>query len=104
MNKKLIGFMLLLALPLAAAAEMNALPDAHKHVEHLTKELSLTSDQQVKVEAIFNTQREKMKAAHEEAKTALKAVFTPEQLTKFEAIQEKHQEMHKEKMGKTAKR
>jgi Spy/CpxP family protein refolding chaperone len=107
MNKKLIGFMLILTLPLVAVAEVNPPPqppDSHKRVEHLTKELGLTSDQQVKVEAIFNTQREKMKAAHEEAQTALKAVFTPEQLTKFEAIQDKHKAMCRERMSaKTAK-
>jgi Spy/CpxP family protein refolding chaperone len=104
MTKKLIGLMLLLTLPLTAVAEMDAPPDSHKRVEHLTKELSLTSEQQVKVEAIFDTQKEKMKAAHEEAQAGLKAVLTPEQLTKFEAMQEKHQEMRREKMGKTAKR
>lgn len=98
MNKKLIALMLLLTLPLTAIAEMDAPPDSHKRVEHLTKELSLTSEQQVKVEAIFTTQREKMKAAHEEAQAALKAVFTPEQLTKFEAMQEKRQKMRKERM------
>lgn len=115
MNKKLIGFMLILTLPLVAVAEMNPPPqppatemspppDSHKRVEHLTKELGLTSDQQVKVEAIFNTQREKMKAAHQEAQTALKAVFTPEQQTKFEAIQDKHKAMRRERMSaKTAK-
>lgn len=98
MNKKLIALMLLLTLPLTAIAEMDAPPDSHKRVEHLTKELGLTSEQQVKVEAIFTTQREKMKAAHEEAQAGLKAVFTPEQLTKFEAMQEKRQKMRRERM------
>jgi len=97
MNKKLIGLMLLLTLPLTAAAEMDAPFDSHKRVEHLTKELGLNSEQQVKVEAIFNTQREKIKAAHEEAQASLKAVFTPEQMTKFEAMQEKRQQMRKER-------
>jgi len=104
MNKQLIGLMLTLTLPLLAVAEVNQPPDSHKRIEHLTKELSLTSDQQVKVEAIFNTQREKMKAAHEEAQTALKTVLTPEQLTKFEAIQDRHKAMRRERMSaKTAK-
>lgn len=97
MNKKLIGLMLLLTLPLTAVAEMDTPFDSHKRVEHLTKELGLNSEQQVKVEAIFDVQKQKLKAIHEETQANLKAVFTPEQMTKFEAMQEKRQQMRKER-------
>ena len=100
MNRKLIGLIVLLALPLAAVAEMEGMPDSSKRVEHLTKELGLTAEQQTKVKAIFDTQREKMKAIHDETHASLQAVFTPEQLTKFDAMQEKHKQMRKERMGK----
>jgi Spy/CpxP family protein refolding chaperone len=98
MNKKLIGLMLLLTLPLAAVADSDMHPDSHKRVEYMTKELGLTSEQQVKVEAIFEAQNQKMKAVHEETKVSLQAVFTPEQMTKFTAMHEKHEQMRKEKM------
>jgi Spy/CpxP family protein refolding chaperone len=99
MNKKLIGLMLLLTLPLAVvAAETDSHPNAQKRVEFMTKELGLTSEQQAKVEAIFEAQNQKLKAIHEEGKTSLQAVLTPEQLTKFTALHEKHQQLRKEKV------
>jgi hypothetical protein len=88
MNKQLIGLMLLLTPP-----------DSHKRVEHLTKELGLNSEQQVKVEAIFDIQKEKMKAIHEETNASLKAVFTPEQMSKFEAMQKKRQQARKKRIA-----
>jgi hypothetical protein len=61
MNKQLIGLMLLLTLPLITVAEMNTSPDSHRRVERPAKELGLNSEQQVKVEAIFDAQKAKMK-------------------------------------------
>ncbi|MFI3190925.1 hypothetical protein BCS42_09900 [Crenothrix sp. D3] len=105
MNKKLIGLLLALSIPLTAAAEMSyPHGDMARHAEHLTKELGLNAEQKTKVEAIFEAQREKSKALHQETEVSLKAVFTPEQLTKFETMQAKHKEMRKERMaGKAAK-
>ncbi len=55
-------------------------------VEKMTKELSLTTDQQTKVKAIVSEKQAKMKAAHEETETKLKGVLTAEQFTKWQEI------------------
>jgi hypothetical protein len=62
MNKQLLDAVL--TLPLIAAAEMNTSSDSHRRVERLAKELGLNSEQQGKVEAIFDAQKAKMKAIH----------------------------------------
>ncbi len=61
-----------------------------KHHEHkmamMAKELGLTAEQQTKVDAIFEEQRNKFKVVHDETQTRLQAVLTPEQLKKLEAM------------------
>ncbi len=102
MNKKLtlIGLILSLTMSLSAfaAEEYHHGGDSSARVEHLTKVLDLTADQQVKVKAIFDKQQEDMKAIHEAAKTSLQAVLTKEQSAKLDAAHEEHK-----KMGKAAK-
>jgi Spy/CpxP family protein refolding chaperone len=101
MMMKHLKLILLLSLimPLTAlAAEGNPHAiDTTKHVELLTKELGLNADQQVKVKAIFDAQQEKLKAIHEETKTSLQAVLTPEQSAKLDAAHEKHKQARKDK-------
>jgi len=100
MNKlPLIGLVFALALPLTALAETNDAPDATQ-VEHICKKLDIASDQKEKVMAIFQTQREKIKAVRDETRTSLQGVLTPEQMTKFDAMREKHQQARKARMGK----
>jgi Spy/CpxP family protein refolding chaperone len=103
MNKKLtlIGLILSLAMPLTAfaAEDYHHAADNAGRVAHLTKSLGLTADQQTKVKALFDAQEPKLKAVHEETKTALYAILTPEQTAKLEAAHAKHGE----KLGKTAK-
>jgi Spy/CpxP family protein refolding chaperone len=102
MKKLLIGLLLALSvLPLTAFAE----PDmdnnmAEKRVERMTKTLDLNAEQKTKIEAIFKAQREKFKALQDETHASIKAVLTPEQATKFDAQQEKRQEMRKERIAK----
>lgn len=98
MKKQLIGLILALTLPLTAIADTDTPVDSNKRVEHLTKELGLNPEQKTKVQAIFDAQRAKMKVIHDETHTSLQSVFTPEQWTKFEAMQEKRKQMHKERM------
>lgn len=98
MKKQLIGLILALILPLTAIADTDTPVDANKRVESLTKELGLNPEQKTKVQAIFDAQRAKMKVIHDETQASLQAVFTPEQLTKFEAMQEKRKQMRKERM------
>lgn len=98
MNKLLIVAILALAVPLTVFAEPpNMEARADKHAERLTKELSLNSEQTAKVKAIFENQWQKLKAIHEETDASLKAVLTPEQVTKLDALKEKHREAHKGK-------
>ena len=89
------------------------------HMEALTKELNLTTDQQAKIKAIFEASRpeikalrddttmapkdrhSKMKAIHEASDAKIKEILTPEQITKFEAFKAKMKAEHhgKEKGG-----
>jgi periplasmic protein CpxP/Spy len=104
MNKLLIGLILALCVPLTALAEQDMDSGfAEKHTENLTKALSLNDEQKTKVEAILKGQQEKFKALREETHASIKAVLTPEQVTKFDAMQEKRQEMRKQRMTNKTK-
>jgi protein CpxP len=74
-------------------------------LEHLTKELDLTPDQQAKVSPIVDQAKPQMQAIHQEAMERMRAVMenttsqirpllTPEQQTKFDAIKKAHEDMH----------
>ncbi len=67
-------------------------------LEHLTKELDLTADQQAKVSPIVDQAKPQLQAIHKEAMQKARAVIesataqirpllTPQQQTKFDAIQ-----------------
>jgi hypothetical protein len=100
MNKlPLIGLVFALALPLTAMAETTDAPDAIQ-AEHICKKLDIAPEQKEKVMAIFQTQREKIQAVRDETRTHLQGVLTPEQMTKFDAMREKHQKARKARMGK----
>jgi periplasmic protein CpxP/Spy len=73
-------------------------------LEHLTKTLNLTSDQQAKVQPILNQARPQIIAIHKDAMQKTQAVMastmsqirpllTPEQQTKFDAVQKARQDM-----------
>ena len=100
MNKLLIGLLLALSVPLTAMAAPDMDAVTGKRVEHLTKTLSLNNEQKTKIEAIFNEQQQKFKALKDETHASVKAVLTPEQATKFDVMQEKRQEMRKERIAK----
>lgn len=73
----------------------------------LTKELTLTADQQSKISALMTARNEKMKgekknkdemkAAFAEYNKQVKAVLTPDQATKYDKIMQKEKEKHQEK-------
>jgi Spy/CpxP family protein refolding chaperone len=74
-------------------------------LERLTKELSLTPDQQAKIKPILEARRDKLKALRDDTSVTadqkkdkfkevfessnkeIEAVLTPDQVTKFEALQ-----------------
>jgi Spy/CpxP family protein refolding chaperone len=73
-------------------------------LEHLTKTLNLTSDQQAKVQPILNQAKPQIIAIHKDAMQKTQAVMastmsqirpllTPEQQTKFDAVQKARQDM-----------
>jgi periplasmic protein CpxP/Spy len=73
-------------------------------LQHLTKTLNLTSDQQAKVQPILNQAKPQIIAIHKDAMQKTQAVMattmsqirpllTPEQQTKFDAVQKARQDM-----------
>ena len=87
MNKKLIGVLLALSLPLTAIAVPPQPEDFGAHrIERMTDELGLNADQAAKVAAIFNDQKAKLKAVHEETRIRLQGILTPEQMTKLDEL------------------
>ena len=74
-------------------------------LEHLTKELDLTAEQQAKVSPIVDQAKPQIQAIHQEAMEKMRAVMenataqirpllTPQQQTKFDAIKKAHEDMH----------
>jgi len=77
-------------------------------LEHLTKALDLTPDQQAKVKAIFEQAKPQIKAAREEGRQKMQAIrenvqaqirpiLTPAQQTKYDAIKKARDDMRKAK-------
>lgn len=73
-------------------------------LEHLTKELNLSADQQAKVAPIVDAAKPQIRAIHEEAMQKMRAILeasgaqirpllTPEQQTKYDALKKAHQDM-----------
>ena len=93
------------------AAKNNDRPHRWHHMrgnrlEHLTKALDLTPDQQAKVKAIFEQAKPQLQAARQEAKQKVQAVreniqsqirpiLTPEQQHKFDALKKAREDMRK---------
>ena len=100
MKKYLIVLTLSFCLPVAVFAETSSddmTPAMCKRSERLTQQLGLSDEQKTKVEAIFEAQREKAKALHEETDASIKAVLTPEQQTKFDSLKEQRKQMRQER-------
>lgn len=73
-------------------------------LEHLTKELDLTPDQQAKVTPIVDQAKPQIQAIHQEAMEKTRAVMenagaqirpllTPQQQAKFDAMKKAHEDM-----------
>jgi Spy/CpxP family protein refolding chaperone len=105
--------------PTPAQAGAQKSPDqmVERRVQYLTKELSLTADQQAKLTPILVAQRQEMqtlrsqvqtggrrigmaqdlKAAQARYDTQIKAVLTPEQYTKFTQMKEEQKDKLRER-------
>jgi Spy/CpxP family protein refolding chaperone len=93
------------------AAKNNDRPNRWHHkrgnpVEHLTKALDLTPEQQAKIQPIFDQAKPQLKAARQEAKQKVQAIreniqsqirpiLTPAQQQKFDAMKKAREDMRK---------
>ena len=93
------------------AAKNNDRPNRWHHkrgnpVEHLTKALDLTPEQQAKIRPIFDQAKPQMKAARQESKEKMVAIrentmaqvrpiLTPAQQQKFDALKKAREDMRK---------
>lgn len=86
------------------------MPSVEERVQHLTKALNLTTDQQAKVKSILEDQKNQMaslkqetslskqdrhakfQAIHQETRQKIQAVLTDDQQAKFEQMQARHKE------------
>jgi Spy/CpxP family protein refolding chaperone len=75
-------------------------------VEHLTKALDLTPEQQAKIQPIFDQAKPQLKAAREESKekaqairenirSQIRPILTPAQQQKYDAMQKAREDMRK---------
>jgi len=88
--------------------------DPKSHLEHLTKKLDLSKEQQDKILPIIEEKHQKMEALHQQMKdmrqqtmVRIEAELTPEQQKKWKEMQEERQEKmkeYKEKHGKGEKK
>jgi protein CpxP len=93
------------------AAKNNDRPDRWHHkrgnpVEHLTKALDLTPEQQAKIQPIFDQAKPQLKAARQEARQKVQAIreniqsqirpiLNPAQQQKFDALKKAREDMRK---------
>jgi protein CpxP len=117
MKLKLVALTLGAGLALGTLA-LNAQPMGHEGhggpgghqmgnpLEHLTKDLNLTPDQQAKVGPIVDQAKPQIQAIHQEAMQKMQAVMesttaqirpllTPEQQQKLDAMKKAHEDMRK---------
>ncbi len=96
MNKKVLLLSVVLMLPFSTFAVEGGYAGWPEHkLEHLSQELSLSAEQQAKMEAIFKEQHEKFRAIHEESHNRIKEVLNAEQMIKWEAMKQQRHEKHR---------
>jgi Spy/CpxP family protein refolding chaperone len=84
------------------AAKNNDRPNRWHHkrgnpVEHLTKALDLTPEQQAKVQAIFEQARPQIQAIRENIHSQIRPILTPAQQQKWDAIKKAREDIRKAK-------
>jgi Spy/CpxP family protein refolding chaperone len=135
MKRQLITLAIASGLAFASAASVSAQPDEngggwHGHgghgrhgggfrggnpMEHLTKDLDLTPDQQAKVQPIVDQAKPQIQAIHQDAMQKTKAVMdntmaqirpllTPEQQQKLETMRAAHEKMREARQEMRAAR
>ncbi|EKF74238.1 hypothetical protein A11A3_09570 [Alcanivorax hongdengensis A-11-3] len=91
MKKVLIATLLVASSAVMAAPAPDDMPPPHegRMMEHMSKKLELTDQQQAQIQAIFKAQGEKMKALHTETESKINGVLNAEQQKKFAEMKEK---------------
>lgn len=99
MKKTLLWAALTVLLPLGLQADegMHKGEMKEKRLEHLTKKLDLTAEQQASLSTILDEQHAKMKALHEETQSRIDSILTPEQKAKRAQMKDEMKEKKKEK-------
>lgn len=100
MNKKTIGIVLALSIPLTAMAVEDTQAEVAKKVECLTKDVGLNAEQQAKVQTIFEQKAQKAKALREEIHAQIQQVLTPEQVAAMEKKHKHHGHKKEKDCGK----
>ena len=82
------------------AAKNNDRPNRWQHnrgdrMEHLTKALDLTPEQQAKVKAIFEQAKPQIQAIRENIQSQIRPILTPAQQQKFDALKKAREDMRK---------
>lgn len=89
---------------LAAILAMPFTVSATPEISQFEKDLALSAEQKVKLDAIFKAQQDKLRAISEEANAQVKEVLTAEQISKWEAMRqqllEKKREMIRQHQAK----
>ncbi|MGD0958692.1 MAG: hypothetical protein ABSB19_02665 [Methylomonas sp.] len=102
MFKKILITAMVMAIPFSVSAAAPDGPDKGgpgwhegKRMEYMSKELGLSDDQKIKLEAIMKTNHEKFKAMREENDKQVEAILTKDQIAKYEEMKKKHHEKWK---------
>ncbi|MGR8931302.1 MAG: hypothetical protein ACU836_11715 [Gammaproteobacteria bacterium] len=97
MYKKNLLLASILMLPLTTSAFANAEETAAASpLANLDQELALTEEQKAKLQTIFKTQQEKLRAVHQESDALIRGVLNEEQIAKWEAARQQLIERQKE--------
>lgn len=72
----------------------------HHRADQLAKELGLSEAQKTKLDEIFKQQHDKFRAIHEESLGLVKQVLSPEQITKWEIMQQQGPKNRKAELQK----
>jgi len=108
MNKKMLGIIVVLSLPLSVFAQADKGADFKKRhgnkVEMMAKNLGLTDAEKVKVTEIYKEQHIKHKAIKQETRKRLSEILTADQMKQYDEMKKHGKAMRKEKMqGKMKK-
>lgn len=98
MNRLFISIVLMLSIPLAAAADSEPNPAAAQpsdsKLERLGKKLGLTEDQKFKIKKLLHANKEKIQTLKETDPEQLKATLSPEQKNKLEQLRKNPHALH----------